>query len=298
MAIYVEIQIRGTMEELWHCTQTPDQHARWDLRFTDIEYLPRASETEPQQFLYATRIGFGLAVQGRGETVGECDRADGQRTSSLKFWSGDPKSLIREGAGYWQYVPTIDGLRFLTSYDYRVRFGAIGRCFDRLVFRPLIGWATAWSFDCLRLWIEKGIQPEVSRLYSLIHLIARVAVAAVWIYQGAVPKLLGLQSDELTLMQQAGIGPVYVALAVLTLGWLEVLFGTVMLLMFRQRWHFVLTIVLMILATIGVAVWSPKVLGNAFNPVSLNLLMATVSLIGLLVSRDLPTAQTCLTKHP
>lgn len=31
------------------------------------------------------------------------------------------------------------------------------------MFHPLIGWATAWSFDRLRLWIERGIPPEVSR---------------------------------------------------------------------------------------------------------------------------------------
>ncbi len=155
--------------------------------FTDIEYLPRPDETEPQRFLYATRIGFGQAIQGQGETIGQRDGANGERTSALKFWSDDPKSLIREGAGYWRYVPTQDGLRFLTSYDYRVRFGALGRFFDALVFRPLIGWATAWSFDRLRLWIENGIHPVSSLQRSLIHLVARISLSFVWLYQARSP---------------------------------------------------------------------------------------------------------------
>ncbi|MFN0195890.1 MAG: hypothetical protein ACKVT0_04050, partial [Planctomycetaceae bacterium] len=162
MSIYVEIRIRGTMDELWRLTQTPGLHVLWDLRFSDIEYLPRPDETVPQKFRYATRIGFGLAIEGQGETVGERSGANGERTSALKFWSDDPKSLIREGAGYWRYVPTQDGLRFFTSYDYRVRGGVPGRVFNALVFRPLMGWATAWSFDRLRLWIEKGIDPAIS----------------------------------------------------------------------------------------------------------------------------------------
>jgi hypothetical protein len=59
-------------------------------------------------------------------------------------------------------VPTEAGTRFITRYDYDTRFGAPGRVLDRLVFRPLLGWATAWSFDRLRLWLEEGIAPETA----------------------------------------------------------------------------------------------------------------------------------------
>ena len=45
--IYVEIRIRCGMDDLWRLTQTPELHRRWDLRFTDIEYLPRPDEAEP-----------------------------------------------------------------------------------------------------------------------------------------------------------------------------------------------------------------------------------------------------------
>src|SRR3989442_9433371 len=80
------------MEDLWRATQVPDLHERWDLRFTDIEYLPRPDPARPQRFRYATRIGFGLTIEGEGESVGQKDR-DGERTSALRFWSNDARSL-------------------------------------------------------------------------------------------------------------------------------------------------------------------------------------------------------------
>ena len=76
--IYVEIAIQAPLEELWRLTQSPDLHQRWDLRFTRIAYLPRPDPGEPQRFRYETRIGFGLAVSGEGETAGERDLADGR----------------------------------------------------------------------------------------------------------------------------------------------------------------------------------------------------------------------------
>jgi hypothetical protein len=298
MGIYVEARIRGSMDELWRLTQTPHLHALWDLRFTDIEYLPRPDESQPQQFRYATRVGFGLAVEGRGETVGQRDAANGERASALRFWSDDPRSLIREGAGYWRYVPTTDGLRFFTYYDYRVRFGALGRLVDVLVFRPLLGWATAWSFDRLRLWIEKGIPPAVSLQRALTHAVARGGLAFVWLYQGAAPKLLHQHADELAMLQQAGFSSAAAPLAAQVIGWAEVLFGLAMLVWSHQRWHFLLTMILMIAATVGVAVCSPQFLTAAFNPVSLNVLMFALALVGLLTSRDVPSARRCLRKPP
>jgi len=92
--IYVEIEIRSSIDELWAKTQLPALHQRWDLRFTEIEYLPRPNLSEPQQFLYATRIGFGMKISGKGETLGTQEN-DGSKTSALKFWSNDPKSMAR-----------------------------------------------------------------------------------------------------------------------------------------------------------------------------------------------------------
>ncbi|MFJ4953706.1 hypothetical protein [Streptomyces sp. NPDC088760] len=177
MGLYIETHIRADLGELWDRTQDPARHQRWDLRFTEIHHLPRA-EGEPQRFRYATRVLPFLTVSGTGVAAGEKERPDGTRTSALRFASPHPLSLIAEGSGYWRYVPDAHGVRFLTGYDYRPRWGAFGALADRLLFRPLMGWATAWSFDRLRLWLERGITPERALANWLAELTARALLLA------------------------------------------------------------------------------------------------------------------------
>ena len=236
MSIYVEILVRTPIDVLWAHTQTPTQHERWDLRFSRIDYLPKSQDTEAQRFRYTTRIGFGLEVNGEGETVGHRDLTDGSRSSALKFSSAEAVSIIREGSGYWKYIPTPDGIRFLTRYDYRTRFGTAGALFDRTVFRPLIGWATAWSFDRLRLWLEKGVRPEDAARQTVVHTVTRVALAAIFAYQGLVPKLLARNIDEVVLLRDAGVPDRLTNLAVIVLGVSEVLFAAALIFRWRQRW--------------------------------------------------------------
>ncbi|MEU3987244.1 hypothetical protein [Streptomyces platensis] len=178
MGLYVEARIRAGLDEVWDRSQLPDRHQRWDLRFSEIDYLPCAPG-EPQRFRYATRVLPLLTVHGTGVSAGERNRPDGTRTSALRFSSAHPLSLIEEGRGYWRYVPDGEELRFLTGYDYRPRWGRFGRAVDRLLFRPLMGWATAWSFDRLRLWCERGITPERSLRHALAELFVRIAAVLV-----------------------------------------------------------------------------------------------------------------------
>lgn len=293
MSIYVEIVMRTTMDKLWHHTQTPEVHARWDLRFSTIDYLPRPDENEPQQFLYSTRIGFGMTVSGKGESVGSRDDETGCRTSALKFWSDDPRAIIREGSGYWQYVPTPDGIRFLTLYNYRTRFGGLGYWFDRLVFRPLLGWATAWSFDRLRLWLEKGIDPTLSLERSLVHAVARFTLAFIWIYQGVVPKLLFRDTGELAILQRSGLflGSEPTVLSVV--GILEILFGLLLLWRWQSKFLLLLNIVLLVLLGAGALLSQPQIFVAPFNPLTLNVAMAALALLGYVSARDLPSARSC-----
>ena len=288
----MEILIRAGLDRLWLLTQDPALHERWDLRFTEIRYLPRASEAEPQQFLYATRLGFGLSIRGTGESVGQRALESGDTTSSLKFASQDPKSLIRQGSGYWRYIPTGTGSRFLTWYDYEVRFGAIGRFIDRFAFRPLIGWATAWSFDCLRLWAEADQIPETSMRFTAIHAVARATIAAVWVWHGLIPKLLLRNFDERVMLTQAGVALVWLP----WIGAAEIAFGVLVLLTWNWRPILMVNAALMVLATVAVAAFSPTYLGAAFNPVTLNLAVLALSVGGWLSARNLPSAGRCLRK--
>ncbi len=297
MSIYVEILIRGGMDDLWGKTQDPKLHQRWDLRFSQIAYLPRQSG-ETQKFLYKTRIVGGLRIEGAGESTGERDDATGQRTSALKFWSDDPKSLIKVGSGYWRYIPGNDGNRFITWYDYRTRFGIIGQIVDKVFFRPLLGWATAWSFDRLRLWIEKGILPEASRDRTLVYALSRLMVALVWLYHGLIPKLIYRNSDELSMLREAGISNFHLLVALSSLGFIEICIALVLVIFWKSRWPLWFTLIFMVLAVVAVSIRSPSFLTAAFNPVTLNLSVATLAVISLLTGNGLPTARNCRRKSP
>lgn len=288
--IYVEILIRGKIDELWRQTQTPELHEPWDLRFTNITYLPRASEAEPQRFNYSTRIGFGLKISGEGESTGDREDTTGVRTSALSFWSADPKSLIEEGSGYWKYIPTSEGVRFITWYDYRTRFGALGRAIDGRLFRRLIGWATAWSFDRLRLRIENGLDPKAAFQFAAIHACSRIAIALIWLWQGLVPKLLFNNSDERAMLAASHLPSTLVT----TVGLVEIAISACAILSWRSRWFFLFNIGAMLLALLNVALVSPSYLAAAFNPVTLNLGMIALSIVGYLAADKIPSASRCL----
>ena len=148
------------MDDLWRLTQDTSLHQRWDLRFNSISPLPDG------RFSYST-----LFVRGKGESVGE--RVGDERASALKFWSSSPLSPIASGSGYWRYKPEGDGcIRFLTRYDYRPRSRAVDR-----VFRPLMAWGTAWSFDRLALWLERGVAPERALALAVVRALAIAGLA-------------------------------------------------------------------------------------------------------------------------
>lgn len=292
--LYIETWVDADMDELWAATQNPEEHQRWDLRFTDIDYLPRPNDDEPQRFRYSTNVGFGIGVEGGGESTGE-HRDGGVRTSALRFWSDDPKSLIAEGAGYWKYVPEDGGVRFLTGYNYRVRFGAAGRLFDRLVFRPLMVWATAWSFDRLRLWLEADVSPAASLRGTLAHGAARLSLVLIWAYAGLVPKLLGPHPEEVALSAAATPAGISPAAAVTALGVAEVAFAGLLLAGWHRRWLFAVSA----LGTVGVVaaglIARPGLLAHPLSPVPLGVAMLGLAAVGYVAAVDLPSARRCVT---
>lgn len=293
MPIYVEILIRTPMEVLWAHTQDPALHQRWDLRFTDIDYLAREDPQDPQRFLYRTRMGIILDVSGEGESQTETDRPDGSRISSLKFGSSDPRSIIRQGSGYWKYIAEAGGIRFLTWYDYQTRLGTAGALFDRIVFRPLMGWATAWSFDRLRLWLEQGLHPAQALRNGIIHALSRCGLAFIFLYHGLVPKLLIPDPNEIAMLRDAGIAASSMESVLVAIGIAELAFAGVLLLFWRRRWPVIVCLALMALTTLGIAVTSPGYLVAAFNPITLNSAVALLAAIDLLVVGHVPSARRC-----
>ena len=171
--IYVEIPVRCGIERLWQLTQNTALHPRWDLRFSAI--IPTDPGADGTQcFRYEFRLPFHT-IRGTGTSLGTRGSAGGHSTSVLKFTTGDPLSPIGTGAGYWRYLEHDGGVRFITSYNYQPGWGVAGRVLDRRIIRPALGWATALSFDRLRLWAESGIDPAAARTAWLADAAARTA---------------------------------------------------------------------------------------------------------------------------
>ncbi len=288
--IYVEILMRSGIDPLWEKTQDPECHQRWDLRFSSISYLAKA-DGAPQRFRYQTRIGAGLAISGTGESVATHED-DGVRTSVLRFWSSDRLSLISSGGGYWKYIPHGEHIRFITRYSYDCRFGFAGMLIDRCVFRPLLGWATAISFDCLRLWLERGISPDLSWLRFRTHAVARLAIAMVWLWHGLVPKLL-FPHEEQALLLAAGLSATTATHTVQLAGIAEVMVAAAHL-MTDRAWPLILTLVAMPLLAAGACLSAPQLLLSPFTPVSIGMAMMGLASVALLNSRCLPRARRCL----
>ena len=171
--VYVEICIRASMDRVWMLSQDPALHPRWDLRFSRI--VPVAGDgQDPVHFQYEFRLPFHT-IRGTGTSLGHRSRDDGQATSVLKFDTSDVLSPIGAGSGYWRYIPSEDGLRFVTGYNYRPGMGPVGEALDARVFRPVLGWATALSFDRLRLWAESHVDPRDSRTRWILDAAGRAA---------------------------------------------------------------------------------------------------------------------------
>jgi hypothetical protein len=295
--IYVESRIDAPIDRLWDATQQPQQHERWDVRFGSIRYLPRVGD-EPQRFTYSTTVAPGVTIAGTGESLGERDRADGTRWSGLKFWAADRRSIIDAGAGYWRYVPTEDGVRFLTRYDYRPRWGRLGGLIDRIAFRPLFGWATAWSFDRLRIWLEDGTPPEQSRNQTIAHATAVAGLAGVFAYQGLVPKLWKLDHGEVAIWQGLGLSRRHAKRVVRAVGAVETAFAMVTVARADKRWPFVIALAAMPTLAIGAAKSDRSILTNAFNPASLGVAVAALAGVALATADGRPSGRRPLRHAP
>ncbi|MEI3895531.1 MULTISPECIES: DoxX-like family protein [unclassified Bacillus (in: firmicutes)] len=294
--IYVSAEMKTTMEKLWEYTQEPDLHTEWDARFTEISYLEK-KEGEPQKFLYKTKIGFGLEIAGEGESIGEIRKETGERISSLKFWTDNQLSLIQIGRGYWKYTPRKKYIHFETQYDYDTRYGRLGNVIDSCIFRPLLGWATAWSFDALKIWLEKGLHPRLLMRRTMTYWIVCFLFAFVWMYQGIVPKLVFTHSEEVKMLSVM-IGSTSHSIFVLKIiGILEIIFGIIWLLPFPKRKVFIVHIFMLIALTLVAGFTNIASFTEPFNPITLNVLLMGLSIVGYINSFDLLSAKNCKRKR-
>ncbi|TYS28585.1 hypothetical protein [Bacillus pumilus] len=184
--VYVETTIHAPIEKVWEYTQNPKLHEQWDLRFSTISFNEPQNE-QPQSFLYEKHLGFGLSVTGTGAYRTRIMDERNERASSLKFKSSHPLSFIKEGGGYWKYMKTSDHIVFQTQFDYETKEGKGWAWADRILFRPMIGCMTAFSFGALKVWLEKGTHPRLLLERTLAHYGICLLFAIVWLCQAVIP---------------------------------------------------------------------------------------------------------------
>lgn len=273
-------------ESVWRYTQSPELHKRWDLRFSDIDYLPRNGTDEPQRFRYARRLGLGIVIEGWGETTSRAQ----QKTSALRFGSADPKSLILEGGGFWAYEDEASGTRFSTVYDYVTRYGLIGRLLD-VVLRPLMIWATRWSFDRLRIWIEEGTTPETSLRMWMGKVVTRCALGLIWVYEGVIPKNLFPSAGEVDLVRESGFYWPDPTRTLTALGIAEVVFGVWLLSGRAERAAAALSTIAVVGLSVLVCVTRPDALADPLGGISKNIALIACAIVVILLSPKTPLAR-------
>ena len=101
-----------------------------------------------------------------------------------------------------------------------------------------------------------------------INWIARGSLAFMFAYHGLVPKLLWLSQGERTMIQAHGIQQVQVFATLAGVG--EIVLALWILLSPRSAWPIAVAAAALAGLLVDVAVFSPAMLREAFNPVSLN----------------------------
>jgi len=116
-----------------------------------------------------------------------------------------------------------------------------------------------------------------------IHSVARIGLAVVFAYHGLVPKLLTRHADEIAMLKDSGVSLEWLGVVLIAFGLTELLFAVSLLIFWHNRWPLLLCLGFLCIGTLAVAVKSPRYVGAAFNPITLNLAVGCLALVDLLV---------------
>ncbi|ENX17221.1 hypothetical protein F895_01161 [Acinetobacter sp. CIP 64.2] len=105
-------------------------------------------------------------------------------------------------------------------------------------------------------------------------------IGSLWIYQGLMPKLIFQVPDEQYLWQQLNIAPSYMAWMISLSGLAEIIVGSLFFWIQHKYLH-LLSIISLIGLLILVLLIYPDKIYQAFNPVVMNIALASLSVISL-----------------
>ena len=108
--------------------------------------------------------------------------------------------------------------------------------------------------------------------------LARWGLALLFLYHGLVPKLFWLSADEKLMIAAHGIARV--ELVATLAGLAEIALALVLLWLRGRRWPLALAAALLAGLLLDVALFTPSLLVQAFNPLSTNLVALCLCLVG------------------
>jgi hypothetical protein len=120
-------------------------------------------------------------------------------------------------------------------------------------------------------------QPLLEKPLRLIQ----ITLAALWVYQGWVPKILFQSAAEIAIWQSMGLEFLLAKMAVTLSGIIEIVFGCSFLLWRRAVILHQLNILGLAGLLVLIALTSPLQLTSAFNPVVMNMAMICLSRLAI-----------------
>ncbi|MFC7686995.1 DoxX-like family protein [Ureibacillus sp. GCM10028918] len=120
----------------------------------------------------------------------------------------------------------------------------------------------------------------------------------IWIYHGLIPKLIYTHPEEISMVKNLipfSYDQAYWIVKVI--GVIEVILGLFWLLHKKKRNLFGLQIIVFPVLAITAILANPSSLSHPFNPLTFNISLLFISLIGFFMSKDVPSATTCKRKR-
>lgn len=118
----------------------------------------------------------------------------------------------------------------------------------------------------------------------IIEYIARFTVAFVFLYHGLIPKIFWLSSVEV-MMVEANNLPLSTQWLIYCGAVLDVTVAGLLVIFKERRWPIFLAVGVLIALLINVAIFSPALLIEAFNPVTLNIAAIALCFITLVAMK-------------
>lgn len=150
----------------------------------------------------------------------------------------------------------------------------------------------------LKRWIEKGEAPGTQYLRFMITLALTLFFSFVWIYHGLVPKIIAMHPEEI--IMTGALFPVELALLkkiIIGIGIIEIMFGCLWFVYPYKRHLFALQFLLFPILMLSAVTSDVQAAAHPFSPVTFNLALTLLSIIGFLLSKDLATAKNCRRKR-